>query len=68
MKTSYFTFGQIHVHSLNGRTFDKDCVVKITAEDPREVMVLMFGRKWAREYSEPPPMKYFPRGIVEVSV
>jgi len=58
MKTSYFTFGQAHVHSVNGKTFDKDIVVKITtldSEDPRDYMVSHFGTKWAMEYSEDDP-------------
>ncbi|WP_394264982.1 hypothetical protein [Bergeyella zoohelcum] len=38
MKTYYFTFGQNHTHSFNGHTLDKDCVVKITDENPREKM------------------------------
>ena len=39
MKTRYFSFGQTHTHSFNGHTLDKDCIVKITAENPREIMV-----------------------------
>jgi len=69
--TSYFTFGQTHVHSVNGKTFDKDCVVKITTAapvEPRDKMVEFFGRKWAFEYDEstPPDMKHYPRGIFEL--
>lgn len=63
MTTSYFTFGQGHVHSVNGCTFDKDIVVKITAEDPRQVMFDTFGRKWSHEYTELPDMRWYPRGV-----
>lgn len=66
MRTSYFTFGQTHVHSVNGKTFDKDCAVKITAEEPRDVMVEHFGVKWAFEYDQPPKPEYIPRGIFEL--
>lgn len=68
MTTSYFTFGQSHTHSVNGVTFDKDIVVKITAEDPRKVMVETFGVKWGHEYSEhqPPDMQWYPRGVYEL--
>jgi hypothetical protein len=59
MKTSYFTFGQVHVHSVNGRTFDKDTIVKITAADPRKVMVAHFGVRWSMEYDEQPNMLFF---------
>ena len=66
MKTAYFTFGQSHVHSVNGFTFDKDVVVKITSENPRDSMVKYFGHTWAFEYDKEPDMKYFPRGIKEL--
>lgn len=70
MKTSWFTFGQVHVHSVNGVTFDKDIVVEITAEDPRQVMVDTFGLTWGMEYYNPPDnefMELFPRGIYKLT-
>ena len=30
------TFGQSHVHRVNGRTFDCDCVARITARTYEE--------------------------------
>lgn len=70
MITQYFTFGQNHAHSVRGFTYDKDVVVKITADDPRQVMFDTFGRQWAMQYSEheitPDFMQYFPRGIKEL--
>jgi hypothetical protein len=48
--TSYFTFGQCHTHSFNGKTVDKDTIIKITAECPREIMIELFKNKWAFEY------------------
>lgn len=63
MKKSYFTFGQSHVHEIDGFIFDKDIVVEIENDNPRAVMFNMFGRKWAMEYDEKPSMEYFPRGI-----
>lgn len=66
MRTSYFTFGQNHAHSVNGRTFDKDTIVKITAEEPRDVIVAHFGLKWAMEYDECPNMEYGYSEIVEL--
>jgi hypothetical protein len=65
MKTSWFTFGQSHAHSVNGRTFDKDTVVKITADDPRKVMFEHFGNKWGHEYDREPDMTLFDE-IVEL--
>lgn len=42
-KTSYFTLGQRHLHRYNGQILDKDCVIKITDEDPREKMFELFS-------------------------
>lgn len=67
MKTSYFTLGQIHIYKHNGHTLDHDCVIKITAEDPRKVMVELFDYAWAFEYNKCPDMKYFPRGIYNLT-
>lgn len=73
MKT-YVTFGQIHAHSVNGKTFDKDCVAVIhaeTAEKGRELAFEYFGPKFAFEYPEDEfnfdHMKYYPRGFIEVN-
>lgn len=65
-KKAYFTFGQYHAHAVNGITFDKDCVVEIEADDPRQVMYETFGQKWAFEYSNLPDMRYFPRGVIKL--
>ena len=65
MKTRYFSFGQKHTHSCNGYTLDKNCIVKITAEDPREIMVEYFKDEWAFEYTDftQEDLKYYPRGV-----
>lgn len=65
----YFTFGQTHVHKINGITFDKDCVVEIEASDPnvaRNKIFFLFRRKWSMIYEDPPNMDYFPRGIIKI--
>lgn len=67
MKTSYFTLGQSHIYKHNGHVLDCNSVIKITAEDLREVMFEFFGSKWAFEYKECPDMKYFPRGIYNLT-
>ena len=69
MKKYYFTFGQIHAHSVNGKTFDKDCVVEIKSKDrdgARKIMVENFGLKWASQYDKLPDMNYFPRGVIKL--
>ncbi|GIM51994.1 MAG: hypothetical protein Q4B43_05350 [Bacteroidota bacterium] len=67
MKTHYFTFCQMHVYRFNGYTLDKDCVVMITAENPRAEMEKHFGLAWGFQYEEKPEMKYFPRGIYNLT-
>lgn len=70
MKKFYFTFGQIHTHSVNGVTFDKDIVVEISAlsyDNAREIMVAIFGLKWAFQYDKKPDMSFFPRGIYKLA-
>ncbi|EKY13379.1 hypothetical protein HMPREF9075_00079 [Capnocytophaga sp. oral taxon 332 str. F0381] len=67
MRTSYFTLGQSHVYRFNGQTLDHDCVIKITAENPRDVMVEYFGLEWAFEYDECPEMVFFPRGVYNLT-
>ena len=69
MKKYYFTFGQSHAHSVAGKTYDKDCVVEIDAENSnkaREKMFECFGDKWSFQYDEKPEMEYFPRGIFKI--
>lgn len=64
---SYFSFGQEHAHRCNGHTLDKDVIVKIEHENPRAVMEEHFGRKWGFEYNKLPDMRYFPRGIYNLT-
>lgn len=64
--TAWFTFGQSHAHSIGDVTLDKDCVVKITAPDPRERMFELFGAKWSMQYDKEPNMDYYPRGVFEL--
>lgn len=66
----YITFGQVHVHSVNGKTFDKDCVALIECTDEeqgREQAFALFGGKFCFSYPDTPPdMQYFPRGIINI--
>lgn len=70
MKT-YVTFGQDHIHNVNGKIFDKDCVAAIecnNAAEGRKRAFELFGAKFCFEYPEEHfnlNMKYFPRGIIE---
>jgi len=69
----YVTFGQVHVHSVNGKTFDKDCVAIFEAKDysdGRKKAFEYFGSKFFTTYLakdvSPDFMNFFPRGIIEV--
>lgn len=67
MKT-YVTFGQDHVHTINGKIFDADCVAIVNGD--RTAVFELFGPKFSLEYPEgswdEEKMKYFPRGYIEV--
>lgn len=71
MKKYYFTFGQIHTHSYNGKTLDKDCVVEISADssnEAREKMFGLFGQKWGLQYDslEKLHLEFYPKGITKI--
>lgn len=66
----YITFGQCHAHSVNGRTFDKDCVAVINGETPEQCdkwAFEWFGGKFHGHSARLPPMEYYPRGLIEVN-
>jgi len=67
MKT-FVTFGQNHVHRINGRTFDADCVAIVNGD--RSKVFEIFGPKFCFEYPEEiwddSKMHYFSRGYIEV--
>jgi len=70
----YITFGQQHIHSVNGQTFDKNCVAVIEAGnymEGRNLAFEAFNDQWCFAYSEadwsPEQMKYFPRGYINVN-
>ena len=64
--TTYITFGQIHVHSVNGKTFDKDCVaiVDLPEDEAREI----FWPKFHNSFTDIEKVKidYYPRGFIHV--
>lgn len=73
MKT-YITFGFDHAHAVSGKTFDKDCVAVIEADNPEHGRVLafeFFGPKFCFEYPErtwdDSCMHYYPRGYINVN-
>ena len=65
----YITFGQIHTHSINGKTFDKDCIAEITAKNRDEAhgkAMKIFNRVFHNCLKEIPDMNFFPRGIIKI--
>ena len=73
MKQLVVTFGQAHAHSVNGKTFDKDCVALINAptiEEANRIAFDLFQGKFHqhvdRENWKEENMQYFPRGYIEV--
>jgi len=74
MAKHYVTFGQVHVHSVNGKTFDKDCVAVFEARDyadGREKTFAYFGDKFFTYYHDTEfdekTMSFFPRGYINVN-
>lgn len=66
--TSYFSFGQAHVHKLNDVILDKDILLKIVSRTPaRQVMFNLFGSAWCNEIFTVPDdedlANFYPRGI-----
>lgn len=73
MARHYVTFGQEHVHSIDGKTLDKDCVASYEAanwKEGRERAFDLFGVKFCFEYHDKDfnhdDLVYFPRGIINI--
>ena len=65
----YITFGQVHTHRVNGKTFDCDSVAVIEAESyaaGRARAFELFEDKWHQCLESAPKMEYFPRGLINV--
>ena len=72
MNKYYITFGQIHVHSIGGKTLDKDSLAMIEAEtngEAHEIAMDIFNGKFHNCYNEnklAEIIEYFPRGVIKV--
>jgi len=72
MAKFYITFGQVHVHSVNGKTFDKDSLCEIEAESNREAhdrAMDVFDGVFFGCYDEDQLedlLLYSPRGIIKL--
>jgi len=72
MEKFYITFGQVHVHSVHGKTFDKDCLCEIEAETrgeahskAMEVFNGVFHNTLDKVDMEK-NLDFFPRGIIKL--
>lgn len=69
MPRFYLTFGQAHVHQVNGRTWDHDVICAIEAPDmaaARATAFATFRSKWAFLYTEEDLQRiveYYPNGV-----
>lgn len=69
----YISFGQIHVHSINGKTFDKNCLAAIECQSRKDGLdkaFEYFRDKFSNYYSEEEAkssLEYYPRGIINVN-
>jgi hypothetical protein len=73
MAKHYVTLGQGHVHSVAGKTLDKDTVAVFEAESREQGRALafeIFGDKFCFDYHaeewNPDNLMYFPKGYVEI--
>lgn len=74
MKT-FVTFGQVHVHRVNNKTFDRDCVAVIEAQSEahaRQIAFDCFGDKFFTTHTDKDQMdkdvsKFYPRGYITVN-
>lgn len=67
---AYITFGQVHTHSIDGKTLDKDCVAVIEAfgfENCRKLAFDMFGQRWSNISSQVQNMEFYPRGFIDLT-
>ncbi len=68
MNKYYVSFGQIHVHRIDGITLNADCLLQITAPDlqaARQRAFEVLEREWFTVYSEENvDFEWFPRGAI----
>lgn len=73
MPRHYVTFGQVHLHRVNGITLDCDTVASYEAEDAqdgRNKAFAFFGDKFFTDYHDEDfnmeDLVYFPKGIINI--
>lgn len=72
MSKFYITFGQVHVHSVNGKTFDKNCLAELESEtkwEAHKTAMDIFNKMFHQVLSEgelKDALPYYPRGVIKV--
>ena len=70
MMKTYVTFGQDHNHTIDGETFNKDCVAIVDGN--RDKVFEIFGNQFCFEYPEQywndSKMVYFRQGYKKVNL
>ena len=70
----YFTLGQLHTHSVNGKTLDKDCVVCVTnhptEKSARDAFVEVTNNLFHESFTklDEKTLEYYPRGVIEIEI
>lgn len=54
MPTAWFSFGYDHRHEIDGVALHRNTIARVTAPDPRALMLALFGTEWSSQYREPP--------------
>lgn len=65
----YISFGQIHIHLINGHAIDKDCLVELEAGSRLEARMrtmVWFKGIYHNVYDKLPDMSFFPRGVIKL--
>lgn len=73
MAKHYVTFGQQHVHEINGKTLDRNCVAVFetaSSNEGREKCFELFGDQFFTDYNEDEwnvnSIDFFPRGYIHI--
>lgn len=70
MPLFYVTFGADQKHLKDNKFFDCKCVAQVDADtyiEARRKVMAEFGDDWDALDKEAPNLRYFPRGLIEVS-
>lgn len=70
---AYITFSKSHIHKINGKVFDKDCVAVIECDESRikDKIFEYFDQRYSRVYSEEERdlimISFYPRGFIKIN-